>query len=601
MSSSGTRRMSRGGGGASGSVPGTPRRRGDAAKPEDPRPIKTLAWRQRTTARLDEWFRAQGKPQDFTKLTKKMWEEMLKFMYLQIDPRYRFDTSAKDFKNDFKPVIVEGLGYPYAHMLTSAHMATPHDATRWPVSLALLDWMLDVIEQTAHFREVARLATLNNATAYNNRIRDYRARMAGASEVDVRVAIDLEFQAVNTRINEEGKRLDLELRNLDAAVAKLGEVPPKLDPLVAEQTELAAATVEAANQIRTEREALRRAVVDAEDALAELNRVEAALAEAQHAAADLKDRVLAQGIPVDRLKDLVKREAEYLDQLAVLRDQVAEWSKRNDAAVDEARAVRATARKAFTDFTARARVLGLLPGGAFAEFATAHGSDFAIESRISRFSSSSSSANPATASAAATGSDNVTGPLVAAPLSAHELEQMVAALTRLSDSLSQSRRDVEHKLAAATETYAELDKAVADLQKRNDKLHNEVEDRESAVRRDLDLVEDHLNKMSDARRARIAEAADMRDRAECEAVDATTRLQAAIAERGAAEAEVEAELAAIAREIGNVRETAVALREWTSKKLGEIEAEVAAAAGLVQAIPLFPPAPTAAEDGPAAP
>ncbi|KAJ1668101.1 kinetochore-associated Ndc80 complex subunit ndc80 [Coemansia sp. RSA 1813] len=127
------------------SMPGTISRGGSAIK--DPRPIKDRNFMAKGQQRIMNYLSTHAYPGMLTPKTLSMptakdFQNIFKFLYGQLDPRY---TYQKKFDDDVLNVL-RGIHYPYVGNISKSHIHSAGSMTTWPGLLAMLLWLVELIE-----------------------------------------------------------------------------------------------------------------------------------------------------------------------------------------------------------------------------------------------------------------------------------------------------------------------------------------------------------------------------------------------------------------------------------------------------------------------
>ncbi|KAJ1840291.1 kinetochore-associated Ndc80 complex subunit ndc80, partial [Coemansia sp. RSA 2703] len=125
-------------------IPGTVSRNGGV---KDPRPIKDRSFQLNAQNRIMSCLSARGysgmlTPKTLATPTGKDFENIFRFLYSLLDPRYSF---TKKFGDEALSVL-RGIRYPFVSNITKSHIHAAGSMSTWPGLLAMLLWMVELIE-----------------------------------------------------------------------------------------------------------------------------------------------------------------------------------------------------------------------------------------------------------------------------------------------------------------------------------------------------------------------------------------------------------------------------------------------------------------------
>ncbi|KAJ2787689.1 kinetochore-associated Ndc80 complex subunit ndc80 [Coemansia interrupta] len=125
-------------------IPGTASRNGGV---KDPRPIKDRSFLLNAQNRIMSCLSSRGysgilTPKTLVTPTVKDFQTIFRFLYTQLDPRYSF---TKKFVDEALSVL-RGIRYPYVGNITKSHIYAAGSMSTWPGLLAMLLWMVELIE-----------------------------------------------------------------------------------------------------------------------------------------------------------------------------------------------------------------------------------------------------------------------------------------------------------------------------------------------------------------------------------------------------------------------------------------------------------------------
>ncbi|KAF9289013.1 autophagy protein [Mortierella alpina] len=142
---------------------------------KDPRPIKDKAFQRSLVHSIVDYLTQNGYPHTITpknlmQPTNKDFQDVFKFLYQKLEPRYLFQ---KKFEDEV-PVLMKTMRYPAADTISKTALYTVGAPHSWPSMLALLGWMVDVIKVVAKHKENTKVLRQSNV---HNRDRDIDPRL----------------------------------------------------------------------------------------------------------------------------------------------------------------------------------------------------------------------------------------------------------------------------------------------------------------------------------------------------------------------------------------------------------------------------------------
>ncbi|CAO3569908.1 unnamed protein product [Mortierella alpina] len=142
---------------------------------KDPRPIKDKAFQRSLVHSIVDYLTQNGYPNNITpknlmQPTNKDFQDVFKFLYQKLEPRYLFQ---KKFEDEV-PVLMKTMRYPAADTISKTALYTVGAPHSWPSMLALLGWMVDVIKVVAKHKDNTKVLRQSNA---HNRDRDIDPRL----------------------------------------------------------------------------------------------------------------------------------------------------------------------------------------------------------------------------------------------------------------------------------------------------------------------------------------------------------------------------------------------------------------------------------------
>ncbi|KAJ2777974.1 kinetochore-associated Ndc80 complex subunit ndc80 [Coemansia javaensis] len=131
-------------------APGTATRGAAGAAVKDPRPIKDRAFQSKAQQRIMNYLSTHAypgvlTPRTLSTPTVKDFEAIFKFLYAQLDPRF---TYVKKFEEEALQVL-RGIHYPYVSNISKSHIYSAGSMSTWPGLLAMLLWLVELIECVA--------------------------------------------------------------------------------------------------------------------------------------------------------------------------------------------------------------------------------------------------------------------------------------------------------------------------------------------------------------------------------------------------------------------------------------------------------------------
>ncbi|KAF9320057.1 autophagy protein, partial [Linnemannia elongata] len=141
----------------------------------DPRPVKDKVFQRNLILHIVNFLTQTGYPyvitnKNLTQPTNKDFQDIFKFLYLKLEPRYEFQ---KKFEDEV-PVLLKTMRYPAADSISKTSLYTVGTPHSWPNMLALLGWMVDVITIIDKYNELMEAQQMSNA---HNRDRDIDPKM----------------------------------------------------------------------------------------------------------------------------------------------------------------------------------------------------------------------------------------------------------------------------------------------------------------------------------------------------------------------------------------------------------------------------------------
>ncbi|KAJ1757070.1 kinetochore-associated Ndc80 complex subunit ndc80 [Coemansia sp. RSA 2167] len=125
-------------------VPGTVSRNNGV---KDPRPLKDRSFQSKAQQRIMNYLSTHGypgvlAPKTLATPTVKDFQNIFKFLYAQLDPRYAY---MKKIEEDVL-LILRGIFYPYVNNISKSHIYSAGSLSTWPGLLAMLLWLVELIE-----------------------------------------------------------------------------------------------------------------------------------------------------------------------------------------------------------------------------------------------------------------------------------------------------------------------------------------------------------------------------------------------------------------------------------------------------------------------
>ncbi|KAJ2561687.1 kinetochore-associated Ndc80 complex subunit ndc80 [Coemansia sp. RSA 1822] len=125
-------------------VPGTASRNNGV---KDPRPLKDRSFQSKAQQRIMNYLSTHGypgvlAPKTLATPTVKDFQNIFKFLYAQLDPRYAY---MKKIEEDVLQIL-RGIFYPYVSNISKSHIYSAGSLSTWPGLLAMLLWLVELIE-----------------------------------------------------------------------------------------------------------------------------------------------------------------------------------------------------------------------------------------------------------------------------------------------------------------------------------------------------------------------------------------------------------------------------------------------------------------------
>ncbi|KAG9066178.1 kinetochore-associated Ndc80 complex subunit ndc80 [Linnemannia hyalina] len=141
----------------------------------DPRPVKDKGFQRNLVLHIVNFLTQTGYPhvitnKNLTQPTNKDFQDIFKFLYLKLEPRYEFQ---KKFEEEV-PILLKTMRYPAADSISKTSLYTVGTQHSWPNMLAMLGWMVDVITIIDKYNEMMEAQQMSNA---HNRDRDIDPKM----------------------------------------------------------------------------------------------------------------------------------------------------------------------------------------------------------------------------------------------------------------------------------------------------------------------------------------------------------------------------------------------------------------------------------------
>ncbi|KAF9574844.1 autophagy protein [Mortierella alpina] len=361
---------------------------------KDPRPIKDKAFQRSLVHSIVDYLTQNGYPNSITpknlmQPTNKDFQDVFKFLYQKLEPRYIFQ---KKFEDEV-PVLMKTMRYPAADTISKTALYTVGAPHSWPSMLALLGWMVDVVTKHKENTKALRQSNAHNrdrdidprldmsqvspeGALYNYLTMTYRTWMltGNLQDAEVEESMGKSFENRRRHLQEQlrirSASLESLRRDLEAARA---EVPP-IVVLERENQVLK-------NDIEQFKKGIDHAVPRIEEvrkANEESNRTisakQAKLADLRRAKNELQEIVRTQTMTRTDLESklaecsrLRRREEGLKQQLLDIKKQKDELEKRFQSAEGEA-------EQRVKEYNALAMKVGLIPASA----RYAHGQDLEL-------------------------------------------------------------------------------------------------------------------------------------------------------------------------------------------------------------------------------
>lgn len=128
---------------------------------KDPRPVRDKTFQANCTKTLLEFLMRVGYPHPISQKilsapSAKDFQQIFKFLYGHLDPTYEF---SKKFEEEV-PGLMRGLRYPFAGEISKSQLYAVGSMHAWPSLLAMLCWMVELIQVQLMVLDVPNLTPL---------------------------------------------------------------------------------------------------------------------------------------------------------------------------------------------------------------------------------------------------------------------------------------------------------------------------------------------------------------------------------------------------------------------------------------------------------
>ncbi|KAF9961735.1 kinetochore-associated Ndc80 complex subunit ndc80 [Mortierella alpina] len=498
---------------------------------KDPRPIKDKAFQRSLVHSIVDYLTQNGYPNTITpknlmQPTNKDFQDVFKFLYQKLEPRYLFQ---KKFEDEV-PVLMKTMRYPAADTISKTALYTVGAPHSWPSMLALLGWMVDVIKVVARHKENTKVLRQSNAhnrdrdidprldmsqvspegALYNYLTMTYRTWMLTGNLQDPEVeesmakSFDNRKRHLQEQLRIRSASLESLRRDLEAARA---EVPPivvleRENQVLKNDIEQFKKGIDHAipriEEVRKANEESNRTISAKQAKLADLHRAKKELQEIVRTQTMTRADLESKLAECSRLR---RREEGLKQQLLDIKKQKDELEKRFQSAESEA-------EQRVKEYNALAMKVGLIPASA----KNAHGQDLELRLNVDGARTGEKLYNVDTKAKA----EKVISALrnqftMEVNKIGNELAALQEELDRLDEQIEDDNtelRDKEHQLNMLTKKYQDekesMDQEITQSITEAERLEqeNEMLERQAALNREVTSrrIKDVLEHLTDIKR-----------------------------------------------------------------------------------------------------
>ena len=103
--------------------------------------------------------------------TAKDFQNILKFLISKLDPGFRFGGMGKKFEEEVIPAL-RSILYPFPDSITKSHLQSIGSQQSWPNMLAMLHWIVVLIQVRSSFFGLCSTLT-RNATEPSRNVQQF--------------------------------------------------------------------------------------------------------------------------------------------------------------------------------------------------------------------------------------------------------------------------------------------------------------------------------------------------------------------------------------------------------------------------------------------
>jgi kinetochore protein NDC80 len=178
---------------------------------------------------MDSGFSRDMTPKLLSAPTLKDFQLMFQFLYGKVDPNYKW-TPGKKFEEEFL-VLLKALKYPFAEQITKTQLQSVGSPHTWPVLLAVLIWMIELIMVSQQIEYEGDMDDGNvdgNEIFHVYLVKTYNEYLQGVENVGFSEELNELFHQKDELALNDIKRLDEENAELNTEWTKLKQETPPL-------------------------------------------------------------------------------------------------------------------------------------------------------------------------------------------------------------------------------------------------------------------------------------------------------------------------------------------------------------------------------------
>lgn len=197
---------------------------------KDPRPVRDKSYQAECIKCLLEFLIRSGysypiSPKILNAPSGKDFQQIFKFLYGHLDSSYEF---GKKFEEEV-PALMKGLRYPFASEISKSQLQAVGSTHAWPPLLAMLKWMVELIEccEGSNNSMMEADAPVDDALVADRLFFDYLCKaykrfLAGNDDYDGMIAeLSANFDIRNAHVISEAQALEEEVSRLDSTIKSL--------------------------------------------------------------------------------------------------------------------------------------------------------------------------------------------------------------------------------------------------------------------------------------------------------------------------------------------------------------------------------------------